>query len=167
MASTSHQQGTTENEVGNGRKVEIEEAFDPYTVFTLAEKYTIIVMVSYISWSANLSTFIFLPALKPLSESFDVSVGKINLVITVYMAVGSVMPLFVGDAADVLGRRTAYIVTLSVFAAANLCLALANSYGKFLGLRMLQATGQSGKKSLNSCRQPALVWYKILTSWQG
>lgn len=123
---------------------EIYEASEPYTVFTRLEKCCIVAMISYASWSANLSTFIFLPALKPLSEAFEASVDSINLVITVYMAVGAAVPLFVGDAADVLGRRAAYVVTLALFATANVCLALAGSYETFLGLRMLQAVGQSG-----------------------
>lgn len=125
------------------------EVSEQYTVFTRLEKCCIVAMISYASWSANLSTFIFLPALKPLSEAFQVSVDKINLTITVYMAVGAVVPLFVGDAADVLGRRAAYVVTLSLFAASNLCLALADSYETFLGLRMLQPVGQSGASPLN------------------
>lgn len=120
------------------------ETPQPYTVFTRLEKGCIVAMISYASWSANLSTFIFLPALKPLSEAFEVSVDRINLIITVYMAVGAVVPLFIGDAADVLGRRAAYTVTLSLFATANLCLALADSYETFIGLRMMQAVGQSG-----------------------
>lgn len=127
----------------------MSETPEAYTVFTRLEKCCIVAMVSYASWSANLSTFIFLPALIPLSNAFEVSVDKINLIITVYMAVGAVVPLFVGDAADVLGRRAAYVVTLSLFATANLCLALAGSYGTFLGLRMLQAVGQSGASQVN------------------
>lgn len=134
--------------LGADPETEMSELSEPYTVFTRPEKCCIVVMVSYVSWSANLSTFIFLPALKPLSEAFEVSVDRINLIITVYMAVGAVVPLFVGDAADVLGRRAAYIVTLSLFTIANLCLALADSYEVFLGLRMLQAVGQSGVKIL-------------------
>lgn len=126
------------------------ESSEQYTVFTRVEKCCIVTMISYASWSANLSTFIFLPALKPLSEAFEVSVDKINLIITVYMAVGAVVPLFVGDAADVLGRRAAYVLTLSLFAIANLCLALAESFAMFLGLRMLQAVGQSGAKKTKS-----------------
>lgn len=126
------------------RETGINETFEPYTVFTRREKCCIVAMISYASWSANLSAFIFLPALKPFSEAFEVSVDRINLVITVYMAVGAVVPLFVGDAADVLGRRAAYVVTLSLVATANLCLGLAGSYEMFLGLRMLQGVGQSG-----------------------
>lgn len=128
---------------------EINETTEPYTVFTRLEKCCIVAMISYASWSANLSTFIFLPALIPLSNAFEVSVDKINLIITVYMAVGAVVPLFVGDAADILGRRAAYVVTLALFATANLCLALARSYETFLGLRMLQAVGQSGASQVN------------------
>jgi MFS family permease len=133
---------------GADLETEMGETSEPYTVFTRLEKYCIVVMVSYVSWSANLSTFIFLPALKPLSEVFEVSVNRINLIISVYMAVGAVVPLFVGDTADVLGRRAAYVATLSLFTIANLCLALADSYEVFLGLRMLQAVGQSGAKYL-------------------
>ncbi|ROW08794.1 hypothetical protein VMCG_02976 [Cytospora schulzeri] len=117
---------------------------EQYSVFTKLEKWFIVAMVSYASWSANLSTFIYLPALKPLAEAFSVSVAKINLIITIYQAVGAVVPLVVGDAADVLGRRAAYIVTLCLFMVANICLALADSYTTLLGLRMLQAVGQSG-----------------------
>lgn len=150
MASRSVAPAAAEKTMQAEPDSETNEISEPYTVFTRLEKCCIVVMISYASWSANLSTFIFLPALKPLSEAFKVSVDRINLIITVYMAVGAVVPLFVGDAADVLGRRAAYVVTLFLFATANLCLALADSYEKFLGFRMLQAVGQSGKK-----------WFKV------
>ncbi|KKY30784.1 putative major facilitator superfamily protein [Diaporthe ampelina] len=114
---------------------------DGCIIFTSREKCCIVAMISYASWSANLSTFIFLPALKTLSEVFEVSVDRINLIITVYMAVGAVVPLFVGDAADVLGRRAAYVVTLFFFATANLCLALADSN---LNPGIPRLTGQKG-----------------------
>ncbi|KAK2598707.1 hypothetical protein N8I77_012099 [Diaporthe amygdali] len=144
MASSTEQPARSEKAMSDERTARTDETPEPYTVFTRLEKCIIVAMVSYVSWSANLSTFIFLPALKPLSEAFAVSVDRINLIITVYMAVGAVVPLFVGDAADILGRRAAYVVTLSLFATANLCLALADSYETFLGLRILQAVGQSG-----------------------
>lgn len=146
MASRSVTPATAEKTIQAEPDSETNEISEPYTVFTMLEKCCIVAMISYASWSANLSTFIFLPALKPLSEAFEVSVDKINLIITVYMAVGAVIPLFVGDAADVLGRRAAYVVTLFLFAMANLCLALSDSYERFLGFRMLQAVGQSGNR---------------------
>lgn len=101
-------------------------------------------MVSYAAWFSALSSFIYFPALTLLAETFSVSVDQINLTITSYMAVATVAPALVGDAADVLGRRPAYVVTLSLFLAANICLALAKSYAELLGLRVIQALGVSG-----------------------
>ncbi|KAG8169143.1 hypothetical protein KVR01_001892 [Diaporthe batatas] len=158
MASQPVAIATVEEGLPDQPGSEADQPSEPYTVLTKLEQCCILAMISYASWSANLSTFIFLPALKPLSEAFEVSVDKINLIITVYMAVGAVVPLFVGDAADILGRRAAYVMTLSVLAIANLCLALADSYEYFLGLRMLQAVGQSGKRTrLDSSQVPAVL----------
>jgi MFS family permease len=118
---------------------------EKYSVFTKTEKWCIVAMVSCASLSSNLSSFIYFPALKLLSETFSVSVDQINLMITSYMAVAAVAPTLVGDAADVLGRRPAYFVTLGLFVTANICLAQAKSYSELLGLRVLQALGVSGK----------------------
>lgn len=145
MASAPFKDSAMVEAVVGGTQAEGAQNVEQYSVFTRLEKWFIIAMVSYASWSANLSTFIYLPALKSLSEAFSVSVAKINLMITIYQAVGAVVPLVVGDAADVLGRRAAYIVTLCLFMVANVCLALADSYITLLGLRMLQAVGQSGE----------------------
>ncbi|KAI0014868.1 multidrug resistance protein [Xylariomycetidae sp. FL0641] len=116
----------------------------PFSVFTRGQKRCIVLLVSYASWVSNLSSFIFLPALQPLSDSFAVPVSRINLAVTVYMAVAVAAPALVGDAADVWGRRPAYFSTLSIFVVANVALALAASFAQFLGFRVLQALGQSG-----------------------
>ena len=118
---------------------------EPYSAFTKREKWFIVTMVSYALLSSNLCSFIYFPALKFLSERFSVSVGQINLMITSYMAVATVAPTLVGDLADILGRRLAYLVTLSLFVTSNICLALAKSYSQLLGLRVLQALGVSGR----------------------
>ncbi|KAH9905021.1 multidrug resistance protein [Xylariomycetidae sp. FL2044] len=115
-----------------------------YSIFSRREKWCILAMASWASWTSNLSVFIYLPALKPLSDSFAVSVDQINLTLTVYMAVAAVAPLVVGDVADALGRRLAYASTLGLFLIANICLALAGSYNDLLGFRALQSLGQSG-----------------------
>ena len=115
-----------------------------YSVFTTAEKWTIVAMVSYAAWFSTLSSFIYFPALHLLSEVFSVSVDKINLTITSYMAVATVAPTLVGDAADVLGRRPVYVITLSLYVVANIAIALSKSYSALVGLRVLQALAISG-----------------------
>ncbi|KAI1469709.1 multidrug resistance protein [Daldinia caldariorum] len=108
---------------------------DRYSVFTKAEKWCIVSMVSYAAWFSTLSSFIYFPAVHLLSEDLSVSVDKINLTITSYMAVATIAPTLVGDAADVLGRRPVYMVTLSLYVVANIVIALSKSYNALLGLR--------------------------------
>ena len=124
---------------------QIEKMGERYSIFTQAEKWCIIAMVSYAAWFSTLTSFIYYPAIHQLSQTFSVSVDKINLTITIYMAVATVAPTLVGDAADVLGRRPVYVIVLSLYMAANLAIALAKSYEALLGLRLLQALAISGK----------------------
>ena len=123
------------------------KAIEKYSVFTTAEKWCIVVMVSYAAWFSTLSSFIYYPAIHLLSQTLSVSVNKINLTVTSYMAVATVAPTLVGDAADVLGRRPIYVITLSVYLGANIALALSKSYSALLGLRVLQALAISGMLS--------------------
>ena len=120
------------------------ELAKPYSVFTTAEKWCIVAMVAYAAWFSTLSSFIYYPAIHLLSQTFAVSVDKINLTITSYLAVATIAPTLVGDAADVLGRRPIYMITLSLYLAANIAIALSKSFSALLGLRVLQALAISG-----------------------
>ncbi|KAI1480226.1 major facilitator superfamily domain-containing protein [Daldinia eschscholtzii] len=121
---------------------------DRYSVFTTVEKWCIVSMVSYAAWFSTLSSFIYFPAVHLLSEDLSVSVDKINLTITSYMAVATIAPTLIGDAADVLGRRPVYMITLSLYIVANIAIALSKSYNALLGLRVLQALAISGTFSV-------------------
>ncbi|KAF2105863.1 major facilitator superfamily domain-containing protein [Lophiotrema nucula] len=115
-----------------------------YSVFTRTEKRCIIVLVSYAAWFSTLSSFIYFPAIESISKSLGVSVDKVNLTITSYMAVATIAPTLLGDTADTLGRRPTYIIALSLYFIANLAIALAHSYLALLSLRVLQALAISG-----------------------
>ncbi|KAH7169908.1 multidrug resistance protein [Dactylonectria macrodidyma] len=119
-----------------------------YSVFAKAEKWCIVVMVSYAACFSTLSSFIYFPALQPLADSFSVSVAKINLAITCYMAVATVAPILVGDTADTQGRRPVYILALTLYVGSNVGMALARSYAAHLGLRVAQAMAISGTFSI-------------------
>lgn len=120
------------------------EAALPYSVFTQAEKWLIVALVSFAAWFSTLSSFIYFPAIPTLSTDLDVSVNKIDLTVTTYMAVATVAPMLVADAAEMIGRRPVYVVTLTIYFVANLAIALTRSYGALLGLRALQALAISG-----------------------
>ena len=59
-----------------------------------------------------------------------------------------IAPAFVADMADRSGRKPMYVFCFVVFTAANIGLALQNSFTALLVLRMLQAAGSSGTVAL-------------------
>ena len=124
-----------------------EEAIPKYSVFTAVEKWCIVAMVSYAAWFSTLTSFIYYPAIHALSRAFSVSIDKINLTVTSYMAVATIAPMLVGDTADVVGRRPVYITVLSVYMGANVAIVLSNTYTALLGLRVLQALAISGMRA--------------------
>ena len=128
----------------SGKKDETVEVAKRYSVFTMAEKWCIVSMVSFAAWFSTLSSFIYYPAIPALSSALEVSINDINLTVTTYMAIATIAPSLVGDAADILGRRAMYLITLSLYFVANLAIALTKSYPALLGLRVLQAFAISG-----------------------
>ena len=142
LAEVFHTLRAEADEKASGDQMEV--SVESYSIFTQTEKWCIIALVSYAAWFSTLTSFIYYPAIHQLSQTFAVSVDRINLTITTYMAVATVAPTLVGDAADVLGRRPVYVITLGLYMTANLAIALAKSYEALLGLRLLQALAISG-----------------------
>ena len=133
-----------------------------YSVFTTAEKWCIVSMVSFAAWFSTLSSFIYYPAIPALSSALGVSINDINLTVTTYMSIATIAPSLVGDAADILGRRTMCLITLSLYFVANLAIALTKSYSALLGLRVLQAFAISGVYFLTTVRFGNLCFRHIL-----
>jgi MFS family permease len=151
MIDLTTEKENTSNDIVDGSPQE------QYSVFTRWEKWCIVALVSFAAWFSTLSSFIYYPALQSLSEDLAVSVDEINLTITTYMAVATVAPTLVGDFADIFGRRPAYLVTLSVYIAANVAVALTRSFHALLGLRILQALAISGDRSNRSFETDVLI----------
>ena len=127
-----------------------EEPLEKYSVFSTANKWCIVAMVSYAAWFSTLTSFIYYPAIHQLAQTFAVSIDQINLTITSYMAMATVAPTLLGDAADVLGRRPVYMLALSLYIGANIAIVLSNSYAALVGLRALQALAISGKLTIQT-----------------
>jgi multidrug resistance protein len=121
-----------------------------YTIFSPRIKIFIIVMSSISSLFSPVSSVIYLPALDVLASYYHVSVARINLSVTTYMILQGLAPMFFGDMADQMGRRPVYILTLFIYLAANVGLALQSNYAALLVLRALQSTGSSGTIALGN-----------------
>lgn len=119
----------------------------PYSRFTGWQKRLIVLLITFAATFSPLSSFIFFPAIKALSSSLAVSVEKINLTITSYMIVSGIAPALMGDIADMTGRRIVYLLTFSIYLAANIGLAVQSSWTALFLLRMLQSAGGSGALS--------------------
>ena len=117
-----------------------------YSMFAPAEKWCIAALVSYAAWFSTLSSFIYCPAIPSMSRALSVSLDQINWTVTLYMAVATVAPILVGDAADVLGRRPIYVIILSLYLVANVAIAASSTYSALVGLRVLQALAISGQQ---------------------
>ena len=122
----------------------------PYTVFSPRMKLFIVIMAAWAAFFSPLSGNIYYPALNSLANEFDVSSSKINLTLTVYMIMQGLAPAFVGDFADMYGRRPAYVLGFVVYIAANVGIALVDSFAGLMVLRCLQSAGSSGMIALAS-----------------
>ncbi|KAB5562817.1 major facilitator superfamily domain-containing protein [Coniochaeta sp. 2T2.1] len=123
----------------------INEASDaPYSAFTKTQKRWILALVALAGWFSSLSSFIYFPAIPAIAADPNESIGRINLTVTAYLIMSGIFPSIVADAADTMGRRPVFIVTLAVYVAANIGLALQTSFGLLFFLRMAQSAGISG-----------------------
>jgi multidrug resistance protein len=115
----------------------------PYTVFTKAERRTITWLVGCSMFFSPFTANIYFPCLEGLQQAVGVNSSLINLTITTYLIVQAIAPAFCGDLADNLGRRPVYLLTFSIYACANLALALQKDYAALMVLRGLQSFGCS------------------------
>ncbi|KAJ6789123.1 hypothetical protein PWT90_08321 [Aphanocladium album] len=122
----------------------------PHSVFSKRTKVFIIIMTVFATFFSPFSSFLYLPAITPIAEAYHRSVGDINLTVTLYQVMQAVSPLFFGDLSDQIGRRPVYMITFVIYLAANIALALQNSYGALLFLRALQSTGSSATVAIGN-----------------
>ncbi|KAI0114602.1 MFS general substrate transporter [Hypoxylon sp. NC0597] len=131
-------------------KQDTQSSEPPYSIFTDREKALMILMVSFTAMISPLSGAIYLPALPSLARDLNVSTSLINLTVTTYMVLQGVAPSFIGNFADVYGRRPAYMICCVIYLAANIGLAVQNSYAALITLRCLQSCGSSATIALGS-----------------
>ncbi|OBT56534.1 hypothetical protein VE04_03312 [Pseudogymnoascus sp. 24MN13] len=116
----------------------------PYSVFSKKQKKYLVFMVTVAAFISPTSANIYFPALNPLAKDLNVSDALINVTITSFMIFQGIAPTFIGDLADMAGRRPAYIVASVIYLGANIGLALQNSFPALLVLRCIQSAGSSG-----------------------
>ncbi|KAJ5101681.1 hypothetical protein NUU61_003903 [Penicillium alfredii] len=123
------------------------DADEVHSAFGKHEKRFIVVMVTLASFFSPLSGQIYYPVMPTLVESYHLTTALVNLTITTYMILQGLAPSFMGTFADTGGRRPAYILAFTIYTAANIGLALQDSFAALLVLRCIQSAGSSGTVS--------------------
>ncbi|KAJ9650128.1 hypothetical protein H2198_010555 [Neophaeococcomyces mojaviensis] len=121
----------------------------PYSSFSSHQKVFIVLVATLGGTFSPFTANIYLPAIDTISHDLKVSVTQVNLTITTYMIFQAIAPSFISAIADLRGRRPGYVIGFTVYIAANLGLALNNSYPGLLTIRCLQSCGSSGLVALN------------------
>ncbi|KIX96035.1 uncharacterized protein Z520_08290 [Fonsecaea multimorphosa CBS 102226] len=116
----------------------------PYSAFSNRTKWGIVTMTAMATFFSPLSGQIYYPVLPILTRTYHLSSGLINVSITTYMIFQGLTPSFMGTFSDASGRRLGYILAFTIYTAANIGLALQDSYAALLVLRCLQSAGSSG-----------------------
>ncbi|KAL5363087.1 putative MFS transporter, partial [Aspergillus floccosus] len=132
----------------NDSQGEDRQADTSYSHFRKYERIFIIAMAALASLMSPISSQIYYPALPVLSDHYRVSDTLINLSVTVYMIIQGLAPSFMSSFADTSGRRPVYITCFLIYAAANIGLALQDTYPALMGLRCIQSAGSSATTSL-------------------
>jgi MFS family permease len=115
-----------------------------YSAFTKWQKRWIVFIAAFAAWFSTLTSFVFFPIITVLAHGLDTSIQNINLTVTSYLLVAGVAPAITATLADKAGRRPAFLASFVPFLAANIGLALQNSFPALFVLRMLQAAGVAG-----------------------
>lgn len=150
LQEKSNQDLEANNNNNNTDDDEDEYEKEPYTIFSIYEKYGLSLLASFLALFSSISVPIYLPVLSELEKYFDVTTEQINLTIVTYSIFQGIAPAFWGPLADKIGRRPVYPICLIIYIGANVGLALANTYGMLLGFRCLQAAGMAASVAIGS-----------------
>ncbi|RDW74906.1 MFS general substrate transporter-1 [Coleophoma cylindrospora] len=120
-----------------------------HSVFTRSQRICITIMVTLGSFFSPLSGQIYFPAIPDIAKDYHTTTARINLTITTYMILQGLAPTIMGTLGDTTGRRPAYILAFTIYLAANIGLAVQQSYTALLVLRFLQSAGSSGTIALS------------------
>ncbi|KAI4152057.1 MAG: hypothetical protein LQ340_003137 [Diploschistes diacapsis] len=119
-----------------------------HTVFGRKQKFFIVFMAGVGAFFSPLSASIYFPALNAISLDLHVTEELVNLTLTTYMILQGLAPTFMGDLADMTGRRPVYILCFVIYIAACIGIAVADNYATLVVVRCIQSTGSSATIAL-------------------
>ena len=138
----------TNQEADTEALAQVQSSRPVHTIFGRKQKFFIVFMAGLGAFYSPLTASIYFPALNAISEDLHVSNELVNLTMTTYMIFQGLAPTFMGDLADMTGRRPVYILCFVIYIGACIGIALQDSYAALMVLRCIQSSGSSGTIAL-------------------
>lgn len=150
--ATLHDSKEISGDISNEASQPVEQPDDRplHSIFSPRIRALVILSTVFATLFSPFSSFVYLPAITPIAETYHRSLADINLTVTVYQIMQAIAPLFFGDLSDQIGRRPVYIMTFAIYIGANIGLALQHNYAALMVLRALQSTGSSATVAIGS-----------------
>ncbi|EGW38670.1 MFS transporter, partial [Desulfosporosinus sp. OT] len=96
----------------------------------------LLALIGFLSAFIPLSTDLYLPALPRMADNFHVSVGLINLTLTLFFIFYAAATLLWGPLSDKYGRRPILIIGLILYTTASVFCALSTNVYQLIGFRV-------------------------------
>ncbi|KAJ7211081.1 MFS general substrate transporter [Mycena rebaudengoi] len=152
MAPDETHEAPAPNSADSNTKQEAPNDPEPYSIYTVREKWFIVALTAYGGLFSPLSSNVYFPVIPALSEIFHVSIELINLTVTMYIVFQGISPMFWGTLADSWGRRPMFVGCLALLSLSCIGLALVptNDYWLLLLLRCFQSAGSASTIALGA-----------------
>lgn len=102
-----------------------------------------------ITLSAIMGVSSITPILPMVASTFDITVGRAALLITIFTLPGMVLTPVLGVLADIIGRKKILVPSLMLFGLAGFACTFAETYEHLLILRFIQGVGAAAIGALN------------------
>ncbi|KAI6046713.1 vacuolar DHA amino acid exporter [Pisolithus marmoratus] len=126
-------------------KPDIEHAFveDDPRLWSEARKTAILLIISGASMIAGLCDNIQNSANAQIEQQLHASSGQISLSVSLFILVQGNFPVLWSAVSEIKGRKLVYLTSVLLFALGSAFVAVSNSMGLMIGMRVLQAIGSS------------------------
>ena len=121
--------------------------------WSLARKWTITIVTSFGGLVCLMSSTMLAPALKNIAHDLDISQGKANMTLSIFVLAFAFGPMVLAPMAEVFGRRNVWLLTSAWYAIWNMICGFAHSNGLLLASRLLAGLGSSAEFAIG---QPVL-----------
>ncbi|KAJ7670507.1 vacuolar DHA amino acid exporter [Mycena rosella] len=113
-------------------------------------KNVVLTLIASASMIAGLAANIQNPAIADMEVDLPASASQISLSISLFIAIQGFMPLFWSAISEVKGRKLVYVVSIAIFTAGSVVVALSKTIELVIVFRCIQATGSSAVMAIGA-----------------